>query len=145
MTDNEKLVAFVTAISLMLEAQERLSDAEKLFHKCGIELCDAFSWGNPARQLPCFTNAKIYKGIKNFEKISGVPGYFANDYITGREDKSRRYVEYHGLKFVQLHVKKGGRAMTDIQIFKNEQLGEVRTIEKNTEQHDAEETEDKAE
>lgn len=35
--------------------------------------------------------------------------------------------------------------MTDIQIFKNEQLGEVRTIEKNTEQHDAEETEDKAE
>lgn len=106
MTDNEKLVAFVTAISLMLEAQERLSDAEKLFHKCGIELCDAFSCGDAAKEIPCFSNAQIYKGIKNFEKLSGVPGYFANNYITGREDKSRRYAEYNGLKFVQLgHVK----------------------------------------
>ena len=33
MTDNDKFVAFETAISLMLEAQERLSDAEKLFNK----------------------------------------------------------------------------------------------------------------
>lgn len=106
MTDNDKLVAFETAISLMLEAQERLSDAEKLFHKCGIEVCDAFSWGNPAKELPCFTNAHIYKGINKFEKLSGVPGYFDNDYITGREDKSRRYAEYKGLKFVQLgHIK----------------------------------------
>lgn len=106
MTDNDKLVAFETAISLMLEAQERLSDAEKLFHKCGIEVCDAFSWGNPARQIPSFTNAQIHKGINKFEKLSGVPGYFANDYITGREDTSRRYAEYNGLKFVQLGLVK---------------------------------------
>lgn len=106
MTDNSKRIAFETAISLMLEAQERLSDAEKLFYKCGIEICNAFSWGNPAKEIPCFTNAHIYKGINKFEKLSGVPGYFANDYITGREDKSRRYAEYNGLKFVQLgHVK----------------------------------------
>lgn len=102
MTDNDKLTAFETAIGLMLEAQERLSDAEKLLHKCGIEVCDTFSWGDAAKELPCFTNAQIHKGIKNFEKLSGVPGYFANDYITGREDKSRRYAEYNGLKFVQL-------------------------------------------
>lgn len=107
MTDNDsKRIAFEMAINLMLEAQERLSDAEKLFHKCGIEVCDAFSWGNPAKEIPCFTNAQIHKGIKNFEKISGVSGYFANDYLTGREDKSRRYAEYNGLKFVQLrHIK----------------------------------------
>lgn len=106
MTDNEKLVAFETAISLMLEAQERLSDAEKLFHKCGIEVCDAFSCGDAAKEQFNFTNAQIYRGINKFEKLSGVPGYFINDWTIGKEDKSRRYVEYKGLKFVQLgHVK----------------------------------------
>ena len=102
MTDNDKLAAFETAINLMLEAQERLSDAAELFHKCGIELCDTFSWGVATEKLPCFTNAQIHKGIKNFEKLSGTPGYFINDYTTGREDKSRRYAEYNDLKFVQL-------------------------------------------
>ena len=106
MTDNENLVAFETAISLMLEAQERLSDAAELFRKCGIELCDTFSWGDAAKERCSFTNAQIYSGIKNFEKLSGTSGYFINDYTTGKEDKSRRYAEYNGLKFVQLmHTK----------------------------------------
>ena len=105
MTDNDKFVAFETAISLMLEAQERLSDAEKLVNKCGIELCDTFSWGDAAKERCSFTNAQIYSGnsgIKNFEKLSGTSGYFINDYITDKEDKSRRYAEYNGLKFVQI-------------------------------------------
>ena len=102
MTDNDKFVAFETAISLMLEAQERLSDAEKLFNKCGIELCDTFSWRDAAKERCSFTNAQIHKGIKNFEKLSGTSGYFINNYITGKEDESRRYAEYNGLKFVQL-------------------------------------------
>ena len=102
MTDNEKLVAFETAINLMLEAQERLSDAAELFNKCGIELCDTFSWGDAAKERCSFTNAQIHNGIKNFEKLSGTSGYFINDYITGKEDESRRYAEYNGLKFVQL-------------------------------------------
>ena len=102
MTDNENLVAFETAINLMIEAQERLSDAEKLFHKCGIELCDTFSWRDAAKERCSFTNAQIHNGIKKFEKLSGTSGYFINDYITGKEDESRRYAEYNGLKFVQL-------------------------------------------
>ena len=102
MTDNDKLVAFETAINLMLEAQERLSDAAELFHKCGIELCDTFSWGDAAKERCSFTNAQIHNGIKKFEKLSGTSGYFINDYITDKEDKSRRYVEYNGLKLVQL-------------------------------------------
>ena len=102
MADNDKIVAFETAISLMLEAQERLSDAAELFHKCGIELCDTFSWGDAAKERCSFTNAQIYSGIKNFEKLSGTSGYFINDYITDKDDKSRRYAEYSGLKFVQL-------------------------------------------
>ena len=103
MTDNDKFVTFETAISLMLEAQERLSDAEKLFNKCGIELCDTFSWRDAAKEWCCsFTNAQIHNGIKKFEKLSGTSGYFINDYITGKEDESRRYAEYNGLKFVQL-------------------------------------------
>lgn len=101
MTNNDKLAAFETAINLMLEAQERLSDAAELFHKCRIELCDTFSWGDAAKKWCSFTNAQIYKGIKNFEKLSGVPGYFIDEYTTVEEDKSRRYVEYNGLKFVQ--------------------------------------------
>ena len=106
MTDNDKFVAFETAISLILEAQERLSDAEKLFNKCGIELCDTFSWGDAAKERCSFTNAQIHNGIKNFEKLSGTSGYFINNYITGKEDKSRRYAEYNGLKFIQLmHTK----------------------------------------
>ena len=40
MTDNEKLVAFATATSLMLEAQERLSDSIELFHKLGAFIDD---------------------------------------------------------------------------------------------------------
>ena len=102
MNDNDKLVAFETAINLMLEAQERLSDAAELFRKCGIELCDTFSWGDAAKERCSFSNAQIHEGIKNFEKLSGTPGYFINDYTTGKEDKSRRYAEYNGLKFVQL-------------------------------------------
>ena len=102
MNDNDKIVAFETAISLMLEAQERLSDAAELFHKCGIELCDTFSWGDASKERCSFTNAQIHNGIKNFEKLSGTSRYFINDYITDKEDKSRRYAEYNGLKFVQL-------------------------------------------
>ena len=102
MIDNDKIVAFETAINLMLEAQERLSDAAELFNKCGIELCDTFSWGDAAKEWCSFTNAQIHNGIKKFEKLSGTSGYFINDYTTGKEDKSSRYVEYNGLKFVQL-------------------------------------------
>lgn len=102
MTDNDKFVAFETAISLMLEAQERLSDAAELFHKCEIELCDTFSWGDAAKERCSFTNAQIHNGIKKFEKLSGTSGYFINDCTTGKEDESRRYAEYNGLKFVQL-------------------------------------------
>ena len=102
MTDNENLVAFETAINLMLEAQERLSDAAELFHKCGIELCDTFSWGDAAKERRSFSNAQIHNGIKNFEKLSGTSGYFINDCTTGKDDKSRRYAEYNGLKFVQI-------------------------------------------
>ena len=105
MTDNDKIVAFETAISLMLEAQERLSDAAELFRKCGIELCDTFSWGDAAKERCSFTNAQIYSGnsgIKKFEKLSGTSGYFINDCTTGKDDKSRRYAEYNGLKFIQL-------------------------------------------
>ena len=102
MTDNEKLVAFETAISLMLEAQERLSDAAELFNKCGIELCDTFSWGDAAKERCSFTNAQIHNGIKKFEKLSGTSGYFINDSTKGKEDESRRYAEYNGLKFIQL-------------------------------------------
>ena len=102
MTDNEKLVAFETAINLMLEAQERLSDAAELFRKCGIELCDTFSWGDAAKERCSFTNAQIHNGIKKFEKLSGTSGYFINDCTTGKEDESRRYAEYNGLKFVQI-------------------------------------------
>ena len=106
MTDNDKIVAFETAISLMLEAQERLSDAAELFRKCGIELCDTFSWGDASKERCSFTNAQIHNGIKKFEKLSGTSGYFINDYTTGKEDKSRRYAEYNGLKFIQLmHTK----------------------------------------
>ena len=102
MNDNDKLVAFETAISLMLEAQERLSDAAELFHKCGIELCDTFSWGDASKERCSFTNAQIHNGITKFEKIAETSGYFINDCTTGKEDKSRRYAEYNGLKFVQL-------------------------------------------
>ena len=109
MTDNENLVAFETAINLMLEAQEQLFNAAELFHKCGIELCDTFSWGDATKERCSFTNAQIYSdnsGIKKFEKLSGTSGYFINDCTTGKEDKSRRYAEYNGLKFVQLmHAK----------------------------------------
>ena len=102
MTDNDKIVAFETAISLMLEAQERLSDAAELFNKCEIELCDTFSCGDAAKERCSFTNAQIHNGIKKFEKLSGTSGYFINDCTTGKEDESRRYAEYNGLKFVQL-------------------------------------------
>ena len=102
MTDNDKILAFETAISLMLEAQERLSDAAELFRKCGIELCDTFSWGDASKERCSFSNAQIHNGIKNFEKLSGTSGYFINDYITDKDDKSRRYAEYNGLKFIHL-------------------------------------------
>ena len=95
MTDNDKLVAFETAISLMLEAQERLSDAEKLFKKCGIELCDRFEWNDYTKEGDAYCNLLLFKGVKKFEELSGEQGY-------PRFSGSQRYVEHKGLRICQL-------------------------------------------
>lgn len=110
MTNTDKQIAFERAISLMHEAQEQLCDAEKLFKKCGIEICPVFRWENFVERLPSFTHGQIGRGIKKFEELSGIPGYFGDDALTEKEDKSRRYVEYSGLRFVQV-----GEAKTQTQ------------------------------
>lgn len=106
MADIDKKALIDEGCNLLNEAIAEMRKAQKLFKKCGIELCDTFSWGDAAKERCSFTNAQIHNGIKNFEKLSGTSGYFINDFTTGKEDKSRRYAEYNGLKFVQLmHAK----------------------------------------
>ena len=89
MADIDKKALIDEGCNLLNEAIAEIRKAQKLFKKCGIELCDTFSWGDAAKERCSFTNAQIHKGIKNFEKLSGTSGYFINDCTTGKEYKKK--------------------------------------------------------
>lgn len=105
MADIDKKALIDEGCNLLNEAFAEMRKARELFKKCGIELCgnvdisDIKSWS-------CGTNIQIFSGISKFEKIIGASGYFRNDYITGKPDTSRKYLDYKNLVFLQLGKEK---------------------------------------
>lgn len=100
-TDEEKLAMIDEACDLMTEAKEKLIQAKKLLHLCGVDCCDTFytdtAFGNWSH------NVLLASGIKTLEKITPVSAYFRNDYIDERiVDRSTLYIDYRGILFSQL-------------------------------------------
>lgn len=87
-----------TACDLYREAIEKMREAERLFHLCGIEMC-SYADSQVSSNYGC--HVQIHKGIRKFEAITGIKGYFPKDF-GGEEDKSRKKISYNGLEFLQV-------------------------------------------
>ena len=105
MADIDKKALIDEGCNLLNEAIAEMRKAQKLFKKCGIEFCDNVDISD-IESWRCGANIQIFSGISKFEKIIGASGCFRNDYITGKPDTSRKYLDYKNLVFLQLGKKK---------------------------------------
>ena len=105
MADIDKKALIDEGCNLLNEAIAEMRKAQELFKKCGIELCDNVDISD-IKSWSCGTNIQIFSGISKFEKIIRASGYFRNDYITGKPDTSRKYLDYKNLVFLQLGKEK---------------------------------------
>ena len=108
MADIDKKALIDEGCNLLNEAIAEMRKAQELFKKCGIELCDNVDISD-IKSCNSGANIQIFSGISKFEKIIGVSGYFRNDYITGKPDTSRKYLDYKNLVFLQLGKEKTSR------------------------------------
>lgn len=99
-TNEEKLQMVSDACRLIGEAKEKVKEAEKLMHLCGIEICSI----NIINTIPAdmYNDVQIYKGIKNLQKITEKELYFKKSYLTNKDDKSIIYLDFAGLTMCQL-------------------------------------------
>lgn len=104
MNNEEKKKLVDEACDLFNEAAEKITKAKKLLKKCGMECCINFDETIPAdKYTNCGSNLLFSKGIEKFEKITGEKGYFNKDIYDGRRyDRSRKYIKYKNLIFLQL-------------------------------------------
>ena len=87
------------ACKLFSEAMDKTREAKRMLHLCGIESCssltvDAQIYSN---------NVQLYSGIKKMSGIIGTePEFKPTYYDESKIDKSRCYIEYGGITFLQL-------------------------------------------
>ena len=108
MADIDKKALIDEGCNLLNEAIAEIRKAQKLFKKCGIEFCDNVDISD-IKSWSCGGNIQIFSGISKFEKIVGASGCFRNDYITGKPDTSRKYLDYKNLVFLQLGEERTSR------------------------------------
>ena len=101
-TDEEKLQMVNEACDLINEARANLRKARKMLHLCGIETCDGVSEEDVEPWNEYGSNIQLYSGVSKFENIANVDGYHFADFLTGKEDKSRKFIRYKDIVFVQL-------------------------------------------
>ncbi len=101
-TNEEKLKMLIEACDLLNEASETITKAKKLLHLCGIDMCQGFNEEPYEKKWGVYSNMQIYRGIKKFENITGISKFYEKDDLSGKEDTSRAYIDYRGLRFVQL-------------------------------------------
>lgn len=101
-TNEEKVQMINDACVLLNEALETIRNVRKMFHLCGIELCDAFESEPIPGWRSTGSNVQIYKGIKKFETLTETNGYFPCNIIGDGEDTSRRMVKYKNIVFLQV-------------------------------------------
>ena len=100
-TDEEKRLMIEEACYLFNEARGMIKKGRKLFHLCGVELCDRFSVGKVEGWNTYGCNLQVYSGIRNMEKILGVEIFHKKDFISEEIDKSTLIIAYKGLIFLQ--------------------------------------------
>ena len=102
-TVEEKRQMVDNACKLLSEAIEKAMEANRLLHLCGIECCDGLN----EKEIQCFkpyvSNVQLYSGIKKMSGIIGTePEFKPTHYDESKIDKSRCYIEYGGITFLQL-------------------------------------------
>ena len=98
-TVEEKRQMVENACKLFSEAIEKAREANRLLHLCGIECCSSL---NVDGQIYS-NNVQLYSGIKKMSGIIGTePEFKPTYYDESKIDKSRCYIEYGGITFLQL-------------------------------------------
>ena len=98
-TVEEKRQMVDNACKLFSEAIEKTREANRLLHLCGIECCSSL---NVDRQIYS-NNVQLFSGIKKMSGIIGTEPEFKPTYFDeSKIDKSRCYIEYGGITFLQL-------------------------------------------
>lgn len=101
-TNEEKLQMVNDACDLLNEGIDKIKEAQRLLHLCGIDICDSVNFCNVYEWNASGSNVQIFRGIPKMEKIIGVNGKNPIDYFTGKPDMSRKKLEYKGIIFLQL-------------------------------------------
>ena len=98
-TVEEKRQMVDNACKLFSEAIEKAREANRLLHLCGIECCNSL---NVDGQIYS-SNVQLFSGIKKMSGIIGTePEFKPTYYDESKIDKSRCYIEYGGITFLQL-------------------------------------------
>lgn len=99
-TDEEKRELIDAACDLFREATKMIEKAKYNLHLCGIETCGGFT--EKVEEWEEYnSNVQLYSGIKELVKITETKGYFPNDVITEKPDKSRMLLKYGDIVFLQ--------------------------------------------
>ena len=100
--NNEKKKKLVDeACDLFNDAIEKVTKAKKMLKKCGIEFCNGID--EDASFCYVASNLHMSKGIDKFSDITEEKPYFLKDILNIRKiDRSRKYIKYKGLVFIQL-------------------------------------------
>lgn len=101
-TNEEKIEMLNQACDLFNEAAEKIREAKRLFHLCGIEFCNGLNEEELHNWDTFGCNLHIFRGMKKMEKILGIEGTFHKNYVTEKIDRSRKYIRYKDLEFMQL-------------------------------------------
>lgn len=101
-TNEEKLQMVNDACDLINEGIDKINEAKRLLHLCGIEICDYVNTSALHEWIPTTSNVQIFRGIPKMEKIIGVNGNNPIDCITGKPDTRRKRLKYRGVIFLQL-------------------------------------------
>jgi hypothetical protein len=100
MNNEEKKKLVDEACDLFNEAIEKVKKAKALLKKCGMNFCCGI---DEERNCIISSNLQMSKGIHKLCDITGVEPYFHRDIYDGRKiDRSRKYITYRGLVFLQL-------------------------------------------
>lgn len=98
-TVEEKRQMVDDACKLFSEAIEKAREAHRLLHLCGIECCSSL---NVDGELYSY-NVQLYSGIKKMMGIIGTePEFRTTYYDESKVDKSRCYIQYGGITFLQV-------------------------------------------
>ena len=102
-TVEEKRQMVDNACKLFSEAMNKTREAKRLLHLCGIECCDGLN----EEEIQCFnpyvSNVQLFSGIKKMSGIIGTePEFKPTYYDESKIDKSRCYIEYGGITFLQV-------------------------------------------